>query len=340
MKISKNQNNRAVRSHKEMMPWRRFVSFCLMSVLIQFGSAENSWADSKDAEALVDESKTLIGQRRFAQAERVLKHAIKLNPGIAEAHHNLGLVYARLGRNSRALSAFQTAIKLNDSMSQSLLMLASLQQASGDLDAAIASYDQFLLRFPNNKSIDRIKGLRDGLKIEQGKISQGQYFDKAKWLGSRMPLTVFIGSIDLEAHANFDSVIRKAFRTWESDAHKLIKFSFVTNPTDADIECRWVKNMSAFENSGEAGQCEFYFNNRNELRSLIKFQANPISQDALPLDASRLERIALHEIGHSLGLVGHSNNPEDIMFYSTVVNRKSGPSKKDLERLRRLYWHK
>lgn len=322
----------------------QLVFACLMALLLQFVSTTQSLAKSTNAEALVDESKILIGKQKYGQAERVLKKAIKLNPHIAQARHNLGLVYARSGENAKALSEFDAAINLAPSMSQSWLMLASVQQAGGQIDAAIASYDQFLLKFPNSQLADRIKSLREGLKLEQEKISKGQFADQAKWQVSQMPLLVFIGSWDSGSNANsstrsFDSAIRNAFTTWQSDAHGLIKFSFVTNPKDADIECRWVKDQNAFENSGEAGQCEFYQDDKNELRCLIKFQSNPISQDALPLDASRLRRIALHEIGHALGLIGHSNNPEDIMFYSTVVKQKSGLSKRDLERLRRLYFH-
>jgi predicted Zn-dependent protease len=37
----------------------------------------------------------------------------------------------------------------------------------------------------------------------------------------------------------------------------------------------------------------------------------------LPLTDNRIRYISLHEIGHALGLSGHTDNPEDIMFLST-----------------------
>lgn len=303
-------------------------------------------AKSKSAESLVDQSELLIRERKFDQAERRLRNAIKLNPDIAEAHHNLGLVYARLGNNDDAYHQFESAVRLNPQLSQSWLMLASVQQANGNLKSAISSYDQFLAKFPKDKLFDRIKKLRNGLQVEQDKFSNQSILpDQSPWLHSQMPLSVSIGTLPKEieridgASKVLEVVLRKAFKQWQSASRGVVRFTFVKELKNADIECRFVLETREFVNSAEAGQCEFYLNDRNERLCLIKFQISPITDGALRLDVdgSRFERAALHEIGHALGLVGHTRNPKDIMFYSTQVAGTMKLSDADIERLRRLY---
>lgn len=302
-------------------------------------------AESKTAESLVDQSELRIRERKFGEAERSLRKAIRLNPDLAEAHHNLGLVFARLGKSDEAYRQFESAVRLNPQLSQSWLMLASVQQASGNLASAISSYDQFLMKFPKDKLFDRIKNLRDGLQQEQDKLSsQAILPDQSQWTRTRMPLSVFIGSIPKESSIDtvskvFELVVMKAFKQWQSASKGIVEFSFVTEPNNADIECRFVQEPIEFVNSAEAGQCEFYLNDRNERRCLIKFQISPFSDGSLrlDLDGSKFQRTALHEIGHALGLVGHTANPKDIMFYSTQGAGTIKLSDADIERLRRLY---
>ena len=46
---------------------------------------------------------------RFSEAERALRAAVAVNPQFAEAHNNLGVLYAKLGRNSEAERLFRRA---------------------------------------------------------------------------------------------------------------------------------------------------------------------------------------------------------------------------------------
>lgn len=312
--------------------------------LIQIASVGRVFADFKNAESLVDQSEVLIRDRKFDEAERCLKKSIKVDPNIAEAHHNLGLVYARLGNNSKALSQFEIAVRLNPRMSQSWLMLASVQQASGNIESAVSSYDQFLIKFPENQQFNRIKSLRDGLQAESDKISnQARAVEQLKWKWKKMPLSVFIGTLPADAERrvsnaeSVEAVVRDAFDHWQSASKRLVRFTFIVEPEGADIECRFIQDPKQFENFAEAGQCEFYLNDQNEPRCIIKFQINPMSDKVQDIESVNFKRIALHEIGHALGIVAHSKNPADIMFYSTLFAGKMRVSDSDIERLRKLY---
>jgi len=50
------------------------------------------------------------------------------------------------------------------------------------------------------------------------------------------------------------------------------------------------------------------------------------------------EDICLHEVGHTLGLNGHSANPKDVMFYSmNSDNPITALSARDKSTMARLY---
>jgi Flp pilus assembly protein TadD len=64
------------------------------------------------ARAQTDRAFQLISQKKFAEAEPVLKQAIDADPTYGPAHNDLGLVYYQLGRLYDAAWEFQNAIKL------------------------------------------------------------------------------------------------------------------------------------------------------------------------------------------------------------------------------------
>ena len=53
-------------------------------------------------------------------------------------------------------------------------------------------------------------------------------------------------------------------------------------------------------------------------------------------DAALL-KVALHEIGHAIGIIGHSNSINDIMYYSTASTKNTSPSLRDIDTINKLY---
>jgi predicted Zn-dependent protease len=63
--------------------------------------------------------------------------------------------------------------------------------------------------------------------------------------------------------------------------------------------------------------------------------------ESRPVTDNLIRLISLHEIGHALGLIGHSHNPADIMFFSeSLVDEKRDLTERDRKTLARLYARK
>ena len=88
--------------------------------------------------------------------------------------------------------------------------------------------------------------------------------------------------------------------------YKNVNFKRVYNPNDAHIHISWIKNYG----SHVVGESIF--------KSVVKIGLGSENcyGDWQPLDAPTVMMIFLHEVGHSMGF-GHSNNPDNIMYYKT-----------------------
>lgn len=103
----------------------------------------------------------------------------------------------------------------------------------------------------------------------------------------------------------YPETVRLAFSQWEGTGIPL-HFAFVTNPRSASIRVRWTDHLPH-----KTGSTTWRTDHSGVLTAGDIVLATHIS-DGHPLDARGMRAIALHEIGHALGL-SHSNNAQDIM---------------------------
>jgi hypothetical protein len=122
------------------------------------------------------------------------------------------------------------------------------------------------------------------------------------------PVRVWIAPGDSVAgwRPTFARTVREAFGSWEQ-AGVPVRFAFVGAPDGADVRVTWAPGLEGSragvthwtaDGDGWVGRVDVVFATR--------------ASDGRPADEASMRRIALHELGHLLGLE-HSADADDVM---------------------------
>jgi hypothetical protein len=176
-------------------------------------------------------------------------------------------------------------------------------------------------------SIDQILKDADGTYI--GRLLAERDSTLERWPDhAGRPLRVWIDSSSTigGAQASFPAAVRAAFDEWAATGIPL-RFTYVGVPNDADVRVHWTVHLDH-----KTGSTTWRTDHTGWLTSGDITLATHIS-DGQALDARGMRAIALHEVGHALGL-SHSRDSHDIMASLVRVDGLSVP---DRNTIRLLY---
>jgi tetratricopeptide (TPR) repeat protein len=129
------------------------------------------------------------------------------------------------------------------------------------------------------------------------------------------------------------TIVRDAFEEWQSALNGKIKFNFSNNPAKTDVVVKWASNS----NGQQIGHQNLRWNGDIVTDASLTISLRN-SRGQLFTD-EQLRAVALHEIGHMLGIRGHSANPKDIM-YKQMQAGQSRLSPRDIATIQTLYKRK
>ncbi len=176
---------------------------------------------------------------------------------------------------------------------------------------------------------------RDDYLRHVGVSFRGNVF-ALRFLDHQMPLRVHLpvppdGMFE-DGSAVLDSV-RDGFTDWADVAAPGVpSFRFIEDPRDAEIRVVWELEP---DGSWYIAHCVYNSNAGTRTHSVERILVTARHPDGYVADLTDVYRIMLHEVGHALGLYGHSPTTGDIMHKS--AGTAQGLSDRDRNTLKRLY---
>lgn len=155
------------------------------------------------------------------------------------------------------------------------------------------------------------------LNVGENYIEQAPLGDEVlRWDAKTFPLKVYIKKdTPNEIPSYYESAITKAFLQWQNTGP--VRFIFINDEKNANIIVDIISSQNMQKCEGP--DCKYVvaftkptYNDRLLKKMDITFYDLNMAQR--PYSQREIYNTALHEIGHSLGIMGHSQNSDDLMY--------------------------
>lgn len=207
--------------------------------------------------------------------------------------------------------------------------------------------------YHNQKVNDRINSIFERNRIKILTDAGANYIEHTPtnsniihW-NEKFPITVNITQNSVPDF--YITQIKAAFQDWSNALNGELVFKYGNNKPDIDIS--FVDSISgATEQYGKKieilGSTIPSYSGTNISKVIIKFKKTDM--DGTDFTANQIYNLSLHEIGHALGISGHSYNRDDVMYptnndatwageIETLLISKKTLSDRDVNTIRLLY---
>lgn len=143
-----------------------------------------------------------------------------------------------------------------------------------------------------------------------------------RWNPGTFPLKYYIEKrTDIPPY--YIQITKNSFKEWEKKSKNFIRFQEVLSPQKADITIKFVdfaQNQYSMRKITEYSVGNTIPKIQNGILQNMNILILTTNSNKKPFSHEEMNIILLHEIGHAIGLWGHTHNSENIMYYSADKN--------------------
>ncbi len=152
---------------------------------------------------------------------------------------------------------------------------------------------------------------------------------------TQMPIRVHIAPmpIGVKGVETYLESFRYAMREWEAAADGRIQFQEVASTDNADIRVRWQRSGLTRIIDTALGRTELARLSETDFEVDVVLSLRESGSAAL-LPEEKMRTVCLHELGHAIGLWGHSPDSADVLFFAATAQH---PTDRDKATLHKVY---
>lgn len=292
-----------------------------------------------------------VKEGKFAAALHCFKAALRDHPDSWQILQSIGNCQSELGDHESAVESLRQSIDTGGLHFDQCINLAAAYEKRGEFRAAISWLELACFVDPvqarrkqMSRTIAHLQSQNDSQVRPDATDSKTELKAAARWKSNSMPLRVFVQRDDQlpSFHKAFREIAERALNQWCVASNGKVSYKFVEAADAADIILEYGDEIQSKTKDdvlcvNATTDAQLRTKENAIIRARVRVFVDKVSAGSAS-QRGQISKLCLHEIGHALGLQGHSSDNKDVMFSDATASTVSEVlSEHDRYRIRWLY---